>query len=227
MIDMNDCVRVFLQSTRPPPKKGRPFPWRKKRMKRFAWVAAFALLSMGNIGTALAQSQFDNMPADEVARRAASIQAEALRRQGGQATTDSGGFGFSLGLKLGGPFNSGSRESAVTSTLEATGRYMFDENFGWELAVAPGLWWTESVSPFHFNSRTGGLLRWDWFTAGVGAQLGFYQNPDNKPPHYGAFDIYAVPGGEWGSWYLRLPMTWGVGGLTRLKGRPGLAIAAG
>lgn len=207
-------------------------------MSRISWVATSALLLVGNTGTALAQSGQET--AAQIGQRADAVARDAASRLAGQQATIPGsppgvddGFSLGVGFAAGGPFGSGSDETAATTTIEVVGRYMFVNNFGGEVALAPlGLWWTEKVSPFHAAGRAGLVSRFDWFTLGGGAEFGFFQNPNDQEPHFGAVDLYLAPGastsldghklfaevrGSWTAWSE----------LQRLNGSPGLAIAVG
>lgn len=214
-------------------------------MLRLLWVATLALLLVGVVGTSpgFAQSSGGDETAEEVAKRAASIADEARRQReaaaGAQgvtspaespAPTSGDGTGLSVGvaLNLATPVNNDSDEGAEVSRLEFVLRYMLLQNFGLEAAAGPGLWWTEAVSPFHAAARLGALVKGDTFTIGAGAGFGLYQNPNDRPPHYGAAELYLAPGVQVDQFVASLKVGyvfWSE--LERLNGTPGLGLNVG
>lgn len=212
-------------------------------MLRVLWVATLALSLVGvSTSPGFAQSPGGDETAEEVAQRAASIADEARRQReaaaGAQGVTaiqpvqqqqgDGTGLSVGVALNLATPVNNSSSEGAEVSRLELVLRYMLQQNFGLEAAAGPGLWWTEAVSPFHAAVRGGPVLKFDWFTIGAGAGLGFYQNPNDRPPHYGAAELYIAPGLEADHFVasLRVAYTfWSE--LERLNGGPGLGLNVG
>lgn len=213
-------------------------------MLRVLWVATLALSLVGvSTSPGFAQTPGEDESADEVARRAASIADEARRQReeaaagaqgvtaAAQPTPTSGdGTGLSVGvaLNLGTPVSNDSNEGAEVSRLEFVLRYMLQQNFGFEAAAGPGLWWTEAVSPFHAAVRGGPVLKFDWFTVGAGAGLGFYQNPNDRPPHYGAAEVYVAPGLQADHFVAQLKLAYTFWSeLERLNGSPNIGVNVG